>query len=79
MINGEKVPVSDYTYRYRLIFTAGSLFGGDVARKAPMVTMGYSFNGAKSVTVAPYWVTNDGTTVTGAARTLTVSGWSIKG
>lgn len=79
VINGEKVPVSDYTYRYRLIFTAGSLFGGDVARKAPMVTMGYSFNGAKSVTVAPYWVTNDGTTVTGAARTLTVSGWSIKG
>lgn len=79
VINGEKVPVSDYTYRYRLIFTAGSLFGGDVARKAPMVTMGYSFNGAKSVTVAPYWVTNDGTTVTGATRTLTVSGWSIKG
>ena len=79
VINGEKVPVSDYTYRYRLIFTAGSLFGGDVARKAPMVTMGYSFNGAKSVTVAPYWVTNDGTTVTGVARTLTVSGWSIKG
>lgn len=79
VINGEKVPVSDYTYRYRLIFTAGSLFGGDVARKAPMVTMGYSFNGAKSVTVAPYWVTNDGTTVTGAARTLTVSGWNIKG
>lgn len=79
VINGEKVPVSDYTYRYRLIFTAGSLFGGDVARKAPMVTMGYSFNGVKSVTVAPYWVTNDGTTVTGAARTLTVSGWSIKG
>lgn len=79
VINGEKVPVSDYTYRYRLIFTAGSLFGGDVARKAPMVTMDYSFNGAKSVTVAPYWVTNDGTTVTGAARTLTVSGWSIKG
>lgn len=35
VINGEKVPVSDYTYRYRLIFTAGSLFGGDVARKAP--------------------------------------------
>lgn len=79
VINGEKVPVSDYTYRYRLIFTAGSLFGGDVARKAPMVTMDYSFNGAKSVTVAPYWVTNDGTTVTGAARTLTVSGWRIKG
>lgn len=79
VINGEKIPVSDYTYRYRLIFTAGSLFGGDVARKAPMVTMDYSFNGAKSVTVAPYWVTNDGTTVTGAARTLTVSGWSIKG
>lgn len=79
VINGEKVPVSDYTYRYRLIFTAGSLFGGDVARKAPMVTMDYSFNGAKSVTVAPYWVTNDGTTVTGVARTLTVSGWSIKG
>lgn len=79
VINGEKVPVSDYTYRYRLIFTAGSLFGGDVARKAPMVTMDYSFNGAKSVTVAPYWVTNDGTTVTGAARTLTVSGWNIKG
>lgn len=79
IINGETYVVDSYAARYRLLYTAGSLFGGDVARKAPLMTLDYALSGSGTLEITPYWVTLDGTTVTGATRTLTYTSRSIQG
>lgn len=79
IINGETYVVDSYATRYRLIYTAGALFGGDVARRAPLMTLDYALSGSGTLEVIPYWVTLDGTTVTGAARTLTYTSRTIRG
>lgn len=80
IINGDKVVVNNLTTRYHLFYTAGSLFSG-VERNAPLMAADYSLRGARgnTVTVTPYWVTADGTTVQGATRTLSYNAWSIWG
>lgn len=79
IINGETYVVDSYATRYRLFYTAGALFGGDVARRAPLMTLDYALSGSGTLEVVPYWVTLDGTTVTGAARTLTYTSRTIRG
>ncbi len=79
IINGETYVVDSYATRYRLLYTAGSLFGGDVARRAPLMTLDYALSGSGTLEVIPYWVTLDGTTVTGATRTLTYTSRTIRG
>lgn len=79
IINGETYVVDSYATRYRLFYTAGSLFGGDVARRAPLMTLDYALSGSGTLEVIPYWVTLDGTTVTGEARTLTYTSRTIRG
>lgn len=79
LINGETYVVDSYATRYRLIYTAGSLFGGDVARKAPLMTLDYALSGSGTLEITPYWVTLDGTTVTGTTRTLTYTSRGIQG
>ena len=79
IVNGETYVVDSYATRYRLFYTSGSLFGGDVARRAPLMTLDYALSGSGTLEVIPYWVTLDGTTVTGAARTLTYTSRTIRG
>lgn len=77
LVNGEPVSVT-YSTRYRLIYTAGSLFDG-VARRAPLMTAQLSLSGSGTLEVTPYWVTLDGTTVLGQTRVLTYDARSIRG
>lgn len=79
IINGKTYVVDSYATRYRLLYTAGSLFGDDVARKAPLMTLDYALSGSGTLEITPYWVTLDGTTVTGATRTLTYTSRGIQG
>lgn len=72
VINGKRVAVPQLTERFR-VFTAQMVFGRSVSRDALLMTMPYSLQGLQrgaAIEITPYWVTPDGTTVYGEARTL---------
>lgn len=80
-INGEKVSVKDFSTRYGLL-RAQTLFGRGVDKNALLMTTRYPLSGMSygdTLEVKPYWVTPDGTTVTGEARTLTYGRFGLKG
>lgn len=78
--NGDdKVVVSKYATKFALQ-NANQLFG--VEKTAPLMNVDYKLNGLSKndkITITPYWVTADGTTVYGTARTLTYTGLTMKG
>lgn len=81
IINGEQVSCTNYKNRYGII-TARMIFGRDVSRSAQLMTYSYATTGltkGDTIEIVPYWVTLDGTLVTGTARTLTCNGYGLKG
>lgn len=81
IINGKEVSATDYSKRYGLL-RAQTLFGRGVDKNALLMTTRYPLSGMSygdTLEVKPYWVTPDGTTVTGEARTLTYGRFGLKG
>ncbi len=79
LVNGEKVLVSRYEKRFG-IYNGRNLFG--VERSAPLMIWELPLKGyaqGEKITVQPYWVTEDGTTVCGAAKTFTVTRFGLEG
>ena len=78
--NGEKtVIVNKYATKFALQ-NAKQLFG--VQSNAPLMNVDYKLAGLSkndTITITPYWVTADGTTVYGTARTLTYTGLTMRG
>lgn len=83
IINGEKLTVSRYSYTDHLVFmSTRALFGKGVADDSSMMTAAVSFDGSANgdkITVTPYWITPDGTTVMGETRTLTYHTYWVEG
>lgn len=83
IINGKKLTVSRYSYTDRLVFmSTRALFGKGVADDSSMMTAAVSFDGSANgdkITVTPYWITPDGTTVMGETRTLTYHTYWVEG
>lgn len=80
-INGKDVSVEKYSTRYGLL-RAQTLFGRGVDKNALLMTTRYPLSGMSygdTLEVKPYWITPDGTTVTGEARTLTYGRFGLKG
>lgn len=80
-INGKDVSVEKYSTRYGLL-RAQTLFGRGVDKNALLMTTRYTLSGMSygdTLEVKPYWITPDGTTVTGEARTLTYGRFGLKG
>ena len=81
IINGEQVSCTNYKNRYGII-TARMIFGRDVSRSAQLMTYSYATTGltkGDTIEIVPYWVTLDGTLVTGMARTLTYNVRGLNG
>lgn len=81
VINGKRVAVLQLTERFR-VFTAQMVFGRSVSRDALLMTMPYSLQGLQrgaAIEITPYWVTPDGTTVYGEARTLIYEYFTLRG
>ena len=81
IINGEQVSCTNYKNRYGII-TARMIFGRDVSRSAQLMTYSYATIGltkGDTIEIVPYWVTLDGTLVTGTARTLTYNVRGLNG
>ena len=81
VINGKRVAVPQLTERFR-VFTAQMVFGRSVSRDALLMTMPYSLQGLQrgaAIEITPYWVTSDGTTVYGEARTLIYEYFTLRG
>ena len=81
VINGKRVAVPQLTERFR-VFTAQMVFGRSVSRDALLMTMPYSLQGLQrgaAIEIRPYWVTPDGTTVYGEARTLIYEYFTLRG
>lgn len=81
IINGKRVAVPQLTERFR-VFTAQMVFGRSVSRDALLMTMPYSLQGLQrgaAIEIRPYWVTPDGTTVYGEARTLIYEYFTLRG
>ena len=81
IINGEQVSCPNYKKRYGII-TARMIFGRDVSRSAQLMTYSYATTGlakGDTIEIVPYWVTLDGTLVTGTARTLTYNVRGLNG
>ena len=58
------------------------IFGRDVSRSAQLMTYSYATTGltkGDTIEIVPYWVTLDGTLVTGTARTLTYNVRGLNG
>lgn len=81
IVNGERVTANVYTTRFALM-NARTLFGNGVERGAYMMTGSYYFRNAADgdeLTITPYWVTADGTFVTGESRTLVWHPYWVEG
>lgn len=81
VINGKRVAVPQLTERFR-VFTEQMVFGRSVSRDALLMTMPYSLQGLQrgaAIEITPYWVTPDGTTVYGEARTLIYEYFTLRG
>ena len=81
IINGQQVSCTNYKNRYGII-TARMIFGRDVSRSAQLMTYSYATTGltkGDTIEIVPYWVTLDGTLVTGTARTLTYNVRGLNG
>lgn len=81
VINGKRVAVPQLTERFR-VFTAQMVFGRSVSRDALLMTMPCSLQGlhrGAAIEITPYWVTPDGTTVYGEARTLIYEYFTLRG
>ena len=81
VVNGKRVAVPQLTERFR-VFTAQMVFGRSVSRDALLMTMPYSLQGLQrgaAIEITPYWVTPDGTTVYGEARTLIYEYFTLRG
>ena len=81
IINGQQVSCTNYKNRYGII-TARMIFGRDVSRSAQLMTYRYATTGltkGDTIEIVPYWVTLDGTLVTGTARTLTYNVRGLNG
>lgn len=77
----ETIVVSDYSKRVNYM-NAMLLFGRGASYNAPMMSADYSVKGMSTgsqMTVTPYWVTLDGTTVYGTARTLYITRLGVIG
>lgn len=78
VVNGEKLVVSRYTSSY-LFSNAKTLFG--VGRNDPLMTTSYAYRGLRrgdTLEIQAYWITPDGTTVYGDARTLTYGRFGLE-
>lgn len=78
VVNGEKLVVSNYTSSY-LFSNAKTLFG--VGRNDPLMTTSYAYRGLRrgdTLEIQAYWITPDGTTVYGDARTLTYGRFGLE-
>lgn len=81
IINGKEFSATDYSKRYGLL-RAQTLFGRGVDKNALLMTTRYTLSGMSyddTLEIKPYWVTPDGTTVTGETRTLTYGRFGLKG
>lgn len=81
IINGERVAINLYSTRFALM-NARTLFGNGVERGAYMMCGSYDFRNAADgdeLTITPYWVTADGTFVTGESRTLVWHPYWVEG
>lgn len=79
MVNGEKVVVEKYVKRYG-IYNGRNLFG--LSSSTPLMRWELDLKGYKvgeKLTVTPYWVTADGTVVSGASRSYTVTRLGLQG
>ena len=82
-IGGEKkiVTVSSYTNSY-LLLSARTLFGSSLAKNSPIMEYEMSLSGLKkntAIKVTAFAIAKDGTEILGETRTLTYTGFSIKG
>ena len=79
LVNGQPIDTRCAS-RYLIFQTARTMFG--LSKSDQLVIGEYSLRNAESgaqLVVTPYWVTQDGTTVTGAQRTLTYTARGIRG
>lgn len=79
LVNGEAVP-NEYMGSQYSMYSARALFGSGVGRNAILVVGSYSADELElgsQLTITPYWVTMDGTTVCGTARTLTCGRYGL--
>ena len=79
IVNGEAVP-NEYMGSQYSMYSARALFGSGVGRNAILVVGSYSAGELElgsQLTIRPYWVTMDGTTVYGTERTLTCSRYGL--
>ena len=81
LVNGEMTS-ADYIGSQYSMYSARALFGSGVGRNAKLVVGSCSIGDMSqgdSLTITPYWVTLDGTTVYGAERTLTYGRFGLEG
>lgn len=79
MVNGEKVVVEKYVKRYG-IYNGRNLFG--LSSSTPLMRWELDLKGyqvGEKLTVTPYWVTADGTVVSGESRSYTVTRLGLQG
>lgn len=79
LVNGQPIDTRCAS-RYLIFRTARTMFG--LSKSDQLVIGEYSLRNAESgaqLVVTPYWVTQDGTTVTGTQRTLTYTARGIRG
>ncbi len=81
VVNGTTVP-ADYTGSKYSVYSARVLFGSGVGKDAKLIVGSCPVKGmhrGDTLTVQPYWITADGTTVYGEERTLTYGRFGLQG
>ena len=81
VVNGTAMP-ADYTGSKYSVYSARVLFGSGVGKDAKLIVGSCSAKGMQrgdTLTVQPYWITSDGTTVYGEERTLTYGRFGLQG
>ena len=81
VVNGTAMP-ADYTGSKYSVYSARVLFGSGVGKDAKLIVGSCSAKGMQrgdTLTVQPYWITPDGTTVYGEERTLTYGRFGLQG
>ena len=81
VVNGTAMP-TDYTGSKYSVYSARVLFGSGVGKDAKLIVGSCSAKGMQrgdTLTVQPYWITPDGTTVYGEERTLTYGRFGLQG
>ena len=81
VVNGTAMP-ADYTGSKYSVYSARVLFGSGVGKDAKLIVGSCSAKGMQrgdTLTVQPYWITSDGTTVYGEERTLPYGRFGLQG